>query len=326
LHLTYNVLGVHPVLGEAGLRHQETVSRARMALLRHADQLTDDCIDLLLGDLLSPTGNMHVDVLAGLRDKRVHKVLTTHLSAPLRASVQASHVLARNGNGGGESILLQCLKEGKHIELSVLGLSYLAEVDAVSVLDAVRGRTDDSIKELPKELVDEIVRKVDLRIRLRDSKHTQAKVDAICRDYAMTIADCVAAYPSLSFLKTKKMDLQIIVKAPRLTDSLSDILYDLQDPAVCEALADIQKRGVSQLLRVKGFVEHFEKSGGITTWPSIFDGFPLPYMATRTSGCKIIFDEADYLNAAIDWLVHPERHRQGLVGRNIATYMGEDLY
>ena len=326
LHLTYNVLGVHPVLGEVGQRHQETVSRARMALLRHTDQLTDECIDLLLGDLLSHTGNMHVDVLAGFRDKRVHKALARHLSAPLRASVQASHVLARNGNSDGKSILLQCLKERRYIELSALALSYLADVDAASVLDAVRDGSHDSVKALPRELVDEIVRKVDLRIRLRNSKHTQAKVDEIFRYYAMTIADCIAAYPALKFVTTKQMDLQIILKVPRPMDSLSDILYDLQDSAVCDVLADIQGRSVSQLLKVKGFAEHFEKSGGITSWPSIFNGFPLPYMATRTSGCKIIFDEADYLNAAVDWLVHPARHRQGLVGRNIASYMGEDLY
>lgn len=137
LHLTYNSLSRHPLLGE---KQDLTTLWPEAHLLREAEHLTDACIDLLLGDLAPPHAYWHMDVLAAAPEEKVAPRMRALLApapatAPAIAHMVAAYVLALRGHGDGRELLEGLVERQQHLNLALIALSHIATPRVVSYLE-----------------------------------------------------------------------------------------------------------------------------------------------------------------------------------------------
>jgi hypothetical protein len=138
LHLTYNTLSRHPLLGEA----QSLAGLWPEAhLLREAEQLTDACIDLLIADLAQPHAFWHMDILAAAPEPKIAPRMRALLAEdgagapePQTATMVAAYVLALQGHADGRAILEALAEDQKFLNLAVVGLSHIPNHRAISHL------------------------------------------------------------------------------------------------------------------------------------------------------------------------------------------------
>ncbi len=131
LHLTYNSLSSHPLLK---VRQDPESAWPKACLLRAADQLTDECIELLLGDLEPPHAFWHMDILAALPAKRIVPRMREMLGQPGTAATVAAYVLALKGNDEGRALLERLAESQKFLDLSLIALSHIPDYRALSYL------------------------------------------------------------------------------------------------------------------------------------------------------------------------------------------------
>jgi hypothetical protein len=131
LHLTYNSLSIHPLLKE----RQDIASLWPDAhLLREADKLTDECIELLINDLEQPHAFWHMDILAALPEDKIVPRMRALLGNAETLSVVAAYVLALKGNAEGRAILEELVEKQKLLNLALIALSHIPDFRAISYL------------------------------------------------------------------------------------------------------------------------------------------------------------------------------------------------
>lgn len=131
LHLTYNSLSAHPLLKAK----QDLASLWPEAyLLREAEKLTDECIELLIGDLEQPHAFWHMDILAAVPVEKIAPRMLPLLGEAETLSAVAAYVLALKGNAGGRAILEALVEKQKLLNLALIALSHIPDYRALSYL------------------------------------------------------------------------------------------------------------------------------------------------------------------------------------------------
>lgn len=131
LHLTYNSLSTHPLLKAK----QDLASLWPEAyLLREADQLTDECIDLLIADLEPPHAFWHMDILAALPAESIVPRMRALLGEGETRAMVAAYVLALKGNDEGRPLLEGLVEKQKLLNLALIALSHIPDFRAISYL------------------------------------------------------------------------------------------------------------------------------------------------------------------------------------------------
>lgn len=131
LHLTYNSLSTHPLLK---VRQDLASLWPDAHLLREADKLTDECIELLIDDLEPPHAFWHMDILAALPAKKIIPRMRTLLKQEGTAAIVAAYVMAMNHNDEGRAILHELIESQKLLNLALIALSHIPNYPVLSYL------------------------------------------------------------------------------------------------------------------------------------------------------------------------------------------------
>jgi len=131
LHLTYNSLSTHPLLKVS----QDLAGLWPDAhLLREADHLTDECIELLINDLEQPHAFWHMDILAALPAEKIIPRMRVLLAQEGTAAIVAAYVMAMKHNDEGRSILEGLVESQKLLNLALAALSHIPNYRVLSYL------------------------------------------------------------------------------------------------------------------------------------------------------------------------------------------------
>jgi hypothetical protein len=319
LHLTYNCLSEHPVIGQLQIGGSGC---SDAYLIRRASTITDECIDLLVEDVCRAPGYLHADALAiAPADKVIPRMLPL-LEMPIHISAQAAYVLAMHKNDKGRAQLEQIAEDVnlRLIELAIIGLSHIPNKYAI---DLIKGYADGNHPVYLKDDLEFTLEQLTKKELLTKSRQRSRILE---RGESVSFVDVMKEFYATS--PQQKFELQGV----KLPDSFSPILlldklvYFTHAPDfVAEfatssdrnALAEIQKVGMRQLLEVApSDMLAIETS---CNWPRFMLWYNRP-RDTRTfgmpnffflEGVQILNDAEDYLFAATDWLLNPEDYRQG---------------
>jgi hypothetical protein len=130
-HLAYNAVSKHPILG-ADQTNYETQQNAKSVLLRYVDKLDSESVSLILEDAINPSGNVYLDVLALLPLDLIESDLSKTDND--RAKTIFNYVLARHNIPQSFEFLASLLKEKKHIQLALVGLSHMPDTRGSELL------------------------------------------------------------------------------------------------------------------------------------------------------------------------------------------------
>jgi hypothetical protein len=136
LGLTHNCLSTHPVTEQ----YQPSSSGWGDAeLIRHAQSMTDECVDLLIQDVQHLAGYFHADALSALPAQRIVPKMLPLLGQPLRIAAQAAYVLAMKSRDEGRATLERLVESMnlRYVELAIIGLSHIPDRRAVELVSAI---------------------------------------------------------------------------------------------------------------------------------------------------------------------------------------------
>lgn len=127
MHLVYAVLAEHPVQKQSQ-RHFNVKKYSIAFLLRAGpENITDECLDLIIKDMLDPLGNLQMDVLASLPGERIVPRMLPLLDSQERTAMQAAYVLALKGRDEGRPILKKLIESSRFVELAIIALSHIPD-------------------------------------------------------------------------------------------------------------------------------------------------------------------------------------------------------
>lgn len=313
LHLTYDCLRVHPVIGQ----DQTQVSGwGDTYLFDRIQNATDECIDLLIEDVREPPSYLHADLLSALPSDRIVPRMLPLLSEPLRISAQAAYVLATHGRDEGRRILEE-IAEGvnlRFLELALIGLSHIPDKHAV---DLIRGYTDPHHPVYAREREaffgymgpTELLTKSQQRLFLLEHEGKGVLVETMKRFYLVR-ERAEIEIPGITLPDNYTPSL--FVASYYTTTHAPDFLVEFSTEADRRLLADIQKEGMSAFMSVVP-----EETLARRNWPRFMLWGPRPRdsRVSTTShyleSVTVVNDEEDYLFAATDWLLNPEHYRLG---------------
>ncbi len=312
LHLTYNSLKSHPILG---LDHTK-ISGWHERVIRHAEDLTDQCIDLLVADMRGSFACFHGRTLAQLPAEKIVPRVAPLLEERGKAAEFATYVLAAKGQYDDvPDILVNWLRTDSYPKHPLRALAYLRGKKALSIAKEYADRSH------PLYLSGKY-RDINATLILPFAKYVQ---DIIESDSAGSTAHIVEKYflQEISHLMTFNpangmFDRVFNLRNPIIFFLLGSTGVSATEYLLChatqqerEAYATVQREAVERLflenalnydqLRYMGAYQFMHGDA----LPDTGDRYPSIYGA---SGMRIYFDQADYLLAATDWLLHPQRY------------------
>lgn len=317
LHLTYNCLSEHPVIGQPQIGGSGC---SDAYLIRRASSITDECIDLLIADICRSPGYLHADALAVAPADKVIPRMLPLLEMPIHISAQAAYVLAMHKNDKGRKLLEQIAEDAnlRLIELAIIGLSHIPDAHAI---DLIKGYADDrhpvylkSDLEFTQENLNrkELLTKSRQRSRILERGKNISFID-VMKEFNATSTQQEIKLQGVkvpaNFAPILFMDILVfLTHAP-------DFIAEFATPAERNVLAEIQGVGMQQLFEVAGSdLLVIEKSN---SWSRFMLWYNHPTDSREHNilfyleGVQIHNDEEDYLFAATDWILNPEGYRHG---------------
>lgn len=315
LHLTYNCLGIHPITGQ----HQPSSSGwGDGYLIRHAQSMTDECIELLIQDILNPPGYLHADALSMLPPERIVNRVLPLLDQPIRIAAQAAYVLAMKGRSEGRAILEQIAEAMnlRFIELAIIGLSHIPNQRTVELIRGftdsnhpIYGKKDDEfgVDWLSKK---ELLTKSMQRLLILEPGTGAPLIEVMKHFYLLPSA------------REWKVGMGVTIPeslvAPTLFETgnycvtwAPDFISEFATEPERNELAEMQTKGMLE------FLEAVPMDNGISSgWPMFMCWQKRP-MDTRNSfgedvlRIQVVNGKEDYLFAATDWLLNPQGYQLG---------------
>lgn len=315
LGLTHNCLSTHPVTEQ----YQPSSSGWGDAeLIRRAQSMTDECVDLLIQDVQQPAGYFHADALCALPAERIVAKMLPLLGQPLRIAAQAAYVLAIKSRDEGRTIL-EGLAESmnlRYIELAIIGLSHIPDRRGVELVGGITdpahpiyGSSDQvfGLAELNKK---QLLTKSMQRLLIMDAKAGKSFIDIMKRFYLLpparkwTVGSGVTIPASLGAPELFEIGNYCVTWAP-------DFITEFAAESDRAELARIQTKGICE------FLEAVPMDNGVSRgWPQ-FMSWQKRLMDSRNFigenvlGVRVVNDKDDYIFAATDWLLNPQGYRIG---------------
>lgn len=309
LHLVYNALREHPI---TGLDQSQVSGKTDAWLFDHVESFTDECIDLLIADSVEYPSYFHADVLSALPADRIVPRMLPLLSLPPWIAGQAAYVLAMKGLDEGRAVLERIAEDCdlKLLELALVGLSHIPDGRALDLIRAYASpehavyQTERQPGWLSKELLTKSQQ------RLFWLEHGEAGfLDLMKRFY---LARDRTQVESPAFKLPENYRPSLYLAQYYTTTYTPDFLVEFSTEAQRKALAEEQREGMREFLKLVP-----EDKLASLNWPRFMlwnrrprdsrIGWGLHYL----KGVTVINDEEDYLFAATDWLLNPQRYRLG---------------
>lgn len=312
LHLTYNSLRSHPILM---FDHTKT-SGWHEYVIQHAEDFNDQCIDLLVADMMGNFACFHGRTLAQLSAETIVPRMLPLLEEGGKTAQYAAFVLAAKGYYDDvPDILENWLRSDMHPKYPLQALAYLRGNKALSIAKEFAdsshalynyGKYQDSNKYfiLPfAQYVQDVIE--------TDSTARAAKI--IEKYFQQNITQLMTFNPA-SGRYDQRFNLRNPIEFIFLGStgvSATEFLSDHANQQEREMYAGTQNEAVIRLFQENALdYEQLQSSGAnqfmhFNALPDTGHRDPGIY---GTTNMRIYFDEADYQFAAIDWLLHPHRY------------------
>lgn len=315
VHLTYNSLSIHPITGQ----HQPSSSGwGDGYLIQHALSMTDECIELLIQDILNPPGYLHADVLSMLPPERIVNRVLSLLDQPLRIAAQAAYVLAMKGRSEGRAVLEQIAETMnlRYIELAIIGLSHIPNQRTVEL---IRGFTDQNhpiygksdyefgVNWLSKK---ELLTKSMQRLLMLEPGTGAPFIEVMKHFYMLP--------PAREWKVGMGITIPVNLVAPTLFEITlhsvtwtPDFIAEFATESERNELAEIQTKGMLEFLEAVPMDNLRPLS-----WPRFMSWAKRPmdsrnFFGENILGIQVVNDKEDYLFSATDWLLNPQDYRLG---------------
>jgi hypothetical protein len=312
LHLTYNSLRSHPILE---LDHTK-ISGWRELVIRHAEDLTGQCIDLLVADMMGNFACFHGRTLAQLPAEKIVQRMRSLLEEGGKTAQYAAYVLAAKDQYDDiPDILENWLRTDGYPKLPLRALSYLRGKRALSI---AKEYTDPShplyhsgkYRDVNRHLILPFATYVQDVLEADSTVRTARIMEKYSRQeisHLMTFNPATLAYDRQFSLRNPINFFLLGSTGVSTTEFLSDHTNQRER----EVYATKQREAVERLFRENALNYDLLRTFGANQFmhsnalPDTGDRYPSLYGAT---GMRIYFDQADYLFAATDWLLHPQHY------------------
>lgn len=313
--LTHNCLSTHPVTEQ----YQPSSSGWGDAeLIRRAQSMTDECVDLLIQDVQHPAGYFHADALSALPAQRIVPKMLPLLGQPLRISAQAAYVLAMKSRDEGRAILERLVESMnlRYVELATIGLSHIPDRRAAELVGAIADPvhpiygSSDQVFALAGLSKKELLTKSAQRSLIMAPKAGNSFIDIMKRFYLLP--------PAREWNVGSGITIPAIMGTPELFETgnycvtrAPDFIAEFATESDRAELARIQTNGVCE------FLEAVPMDSGVSTgWPQfmlwqkrVMDS--RNFTGENVLGVQVVNDKDDYIFAATDWLLNPQDYRAG---------------
>lgn len=356
LHLTYNSLATHPLLD---IRQDDLHGWNNGWLIRHAEGLTDECIDLLIKELRQPNGYLHVDILSTLPSEKIVPHMLTLIDAEEKVAMAAAYVLAIKSRNEGRSILEKLVESQKYVEFALIALSHIPDDKTVHYLRVYADPQHAIYQRYRNSLISKLLRHVEIRLFLLNCRDSQPARRAMERFYLHPMHELMEnarrstlralnspkykksasrpdweeesrrwIYPSADFNRSFFVvnshlysgDLGTGVSAP-------DFLWEFSTPEDRAYCAEMQRQSIRSLLSLGTIDWTYVGNGddmGIEPkflWGLSPSGRERKFKSYYVPGFEITFEPDDYERAATEWILEPQKYRFGSY-RPLANYEG----
>lgn len=322
-HLVFNSLAYHPQLKCRQVGLKEWAHNG----VRIADKLNEKHVELMVKDMVEHQV-FHGPTLAYARVDTVVPAMLNLLDAGLTVRRFASYVLAYHGNAAGAETLRDWAVASPYPKMPLEALTQLPGDGWTAFLEPFADPSHPVYRHERYGSMSKCTTFPSLRIRLALKKliSVQEKIDFSYRMFGNTLTEVEVYTGSKKHDKAiREVDppvtvLTCISKAmrPHLLWA-HDILTDLGDLSLQAYLAERQLAAVKQLIEradlrfenlldgklkeMVGFLSMHRVRGlhatGFLKEDAIFYSVPV----------KIYYDLDDYLQASVDWILNPLRHR-----------------
>lgn len=319
LHLTYNSVKVHPILG----LDQTTISGWGELTARFPDALTDQCIDLLVEDMCGDHAAFHGGTLAYVPAEKIIPRMLPLLKEGTHTARYAAYVLAakqqedsldvlegwlqpenfKNWSASrfyGRYLPLWAARYFPHNRLMTLVREYAnpdCELHRHELPGNARGFLYYAQYICDLNGLDESG-----RVQWMMNKYFKQSVTNLRSERSgafwgkdvIQLAEPVNAY-------TGVWDRQLLIDA---TPQERESLVTEQRENLLQMLRN-NRLGYDQLLDGRPCPFWDLSEGLANAGEELYPGYSGFY---GSSGLRIIYEEADYVHAATDWILHPEKH------------------
>lgn len=339
LHLAYNSLTTHPQLNAA-----QPGGWPNTVLLRHAAELTPECVELLLADLAWPGALRHVDLWAALPQDIVVPRMQALLEKRATLAIPAAYALAMKGNDDGRRTLNRQVAQEQYLDLALIALSHIPDHDTMLALRAyaspkhpIYSRTNPDGTASP-QLCARLLRHAQCRGFLLDCTDPYPVRRTMERFYLRSLQEMLEADndsapdgggsgnpestrggAGRACSLARGSDARFFVfnsqhghGAAATGVSAPDLLCEFSDAACQAYCAEHQRKTLRSWLAAQEPAA-IADGGALSASTTFLCGLPAaehPLLSeAHFPGLHISYEAADYERAAVDWILAPARHR-----------------
>jgi hypothetical protein len=338
LHLAYNSLTTHPQLNAA-----QPGGWPNTVLLRHAAELTPECVELLLADLAWPGALRHVDLWAALPQDIVVPRMQALLEKRATLAIPAAYVLAMKGNDDGRRRLNKLVAQEQYLDLALIALSHIPDHDTMLALRAyaspkhpIYSRTNADGSASP-QLCARLLRHAQCRRFLLDCTDPYPVRRTMEHFYLRGLQEMLEAGNGAAdsggsgqpeaggggagraYRLARGSDARFFVfnsqhgqGAAATGVSAPDLLCEFSD-AACQAYCAEHQRNTLRAWLAAQEPEAIADGSALRARTTFLCGLQAAEQAllgaAQFPGLHISYEAADYERAAVGWILAPARHR-----------------
>lgn len=313
IHLTANSLNRHPYLG---VDQTKSSTRSDGWLIRWAEYLTDECLDLLIADIIEHRDAFHADVLAAAPQELVVPRLLELLGHDRPIATQAAYALAYHGCMEGQKLLESLLTERdpRLFYLALVALSRVSDPRLIDLLRSIANQQHEIFYGIDRSwLKTALVTLAFQRLMVQDQSLNSPFLNVMQRFYT---SNPIRSYSHREHLKYQGIILPqgyepelFLLQGGQVTWT-ADFIHEFSTSDDRRKLANIQKERLLDLLGRIPEEKYFKVGGSYYSWfehPSDTRNMTSYYLPE----IKVRNELDDYIFAATDWIVNPSRYRLG---------------
>jgi hypothetical protein len=324
LHLTYNSLSQHPKLG---CDHTRVSGWSDGWAIRWAHLLNEECLTLLIDDICSGRSYLHADLLASAPKELAVPRLLGLLNSDRLVSAQAAYALAWHGRKEGRDILQSIIDECDVplFELALVALSHITDSGVLALLESLANlqhavfrklETEDSKKKLASKAAQRLMVLQDQseNVFIGAMEHFYTNME---RDYKDTQKEFIV---KKGFSLPEAYEPKLFLLQQHSVTWTADFIFEFSNESARKKLSTIQTTRLVELCRHISDDRCFDISNALFfAWSE----HPKDSRCLRHSdlpGVKVHNEQEDFIFAATDWLLHPEKYRIGAIGHLRYTF------
>lgn len=317
LHLTYNSLSKHPMLG---CDHTKVSGWSDAYAIRWAHLLTEECLEFLIDDVCGDNSHLHADLLASAAKELVVPCLLELLDSNRLVSVQAAYALACHGRREGSDILQSIIDKCDEslFELALVALSHIPDQSVLILLESVANQQHTIFIKLDSDAKKkQLATKAAQRLMVLQEEGNNILVGAIEYFYTNQERDYLDTQREFIMKQGIKLpegyEPKLFLLQQHSVTWTADFIFEFSNESARKELSNIQTARLLELFSYLSDDEYIKISHApFLTWfehPKDRQKFRNSYLP----GVDVRNEREDFMFAAVDWLLHPNKYRIGAI-------------